>query len=329
MEPSRGKSICVPFDTEEHYTACVANPESFRQHLTAVFGQHPELFPARIDEGFVLHDKRWSLKQQLRLRRIELKATAGVFLVRPSFLMPYMVGRTEAVEKALSLRHWGVPFDALVSVFGRNAMYWYRAEMALGRPTIVGSTVKQPEKLPEHVLADEKHTWALGQEVSVPTTVGGGCILGATVTEAASADALEAAYGEFAQEACALLPTYSPKTVCTDGWEGTQSAWRSLFPTVCIILCFLHSVVKIVKRCGRDRATRTLILGRVWAVYNSCTRAQCSQRLRRLREWAHARLPAGALRQMVLKLCSKGAPSSRARIASRAPIAPPTRLIGS
>ena len=51
MEPSRGKSICVPFDSEEHYAACVADPESFRQHLTEVFGQHPELFPARIERG--------------------------------------------------------------------------------------------------------------------------------------------------------------------------------------------------------------------------------------------------------------------------------------
>ena len=114
MEPSRGKSICVPFGNEEYYAACVADPESFRQHLTEVLGQHPELFPTSIDGGFVLHDKSWSLKQQLMLRRIERKATAGVFLVRPSFLLPYMVGRTEEVEKALYLRHWGVPFDALV-----------------------------------------------------------------------------------------------------------------------------------------------------------------------------------------------------------------------
>jgi hypothetical protein len=312
MEPSRGKSICVPFESEEHYGACVADPASFRQHLTAVFGQHPELFPARMDEGFVLHDKSWSIKQQFMLRRIEIKATAEVFLVRPSCLMPYMGGRTEAVEKALYLRHWGVPFDALAYVFGRDAMYWYRAEMALGRPAIVGSTVKQPAKLPEHVLADEKHTWALGHEVYVPTTVGGGCILGATVTDAASADALEAAYGEFAQEACALSPTYSPKTVCTDGWEGTQSAWRRLFPTACIILCFLHSVLKIAARCGRDRATRQIVLGRVWKVYNSFTQAQFSQRLRRLREWANVRLPEGARRQMVLKLCSKGPQCARA-----------------
>src|SRR6266478_6992187 len=312
MEPTRGKSICVPFDSEEHYAACVADPESFRQHLTAVFGQHPELFPASIDEGFVLHDKSWSIKQQLRLRRIELKATAGVFLVRPSFLMPYMVGRTEEVEKALYLRHWGVPFDALVYVFGRNAMYWYRAELALGRPRIVGSTVKQPEKLPAHVLADEKHTWALGQEVSVPTTVGGGGLLGATVAEAASADALEAAYGACAQEARALSPTSSPKTVCTDGWEGTQSAWKRLFPTGGTLRCCLHSVLKIAERCGRDRATRQLVLDRVWTVYDSGTRAQCSQRLRRLRAWATAGLPEGPLRQMVRKRCGKGPQFARA-----------------
>ena len=165
MEPSRGKSICVPFESEEHYAACVADPERFRQHLTVVCGQHPELFPTSMHEGFVLPDKRWSIKPQVMLRRREIKATAAVFLVRPSFLMPSMVGRTEAVAKALSLRHWGGPFDALASVFGRDAMYWYLAELALGRPTIVGSTVKQPEQLPAHVLADEQHTWALGHEV--------------------------------------------------------------------------------------------------------------------------------------------------------------------
>jgi hypothetical protein len=266
MEPSRGKTLCVPCDSQEHYGACVANPDHFRQHLTEVCGQHPALCPASISKGFVLHDTSWSLTQQGRLRRIESKATAAVFLVRPSFLMPAMVGWTEDVEKALSLRHWGVPFDALVSVFGRDAMYWYRAEMALGRPAIVGSTVTQPEKLPEHVLADEKHTWALGQEVSVATTVGGGCILGATVTDAASADALEAAYGAFAQEARELSPPSSPKTVCTDGWAGTPSAWRRLVPTVGILRCFLHAVLKIAARCGRDRATRTLVLDRVWEV---------------------------------------------------------------
>jgi hypothetical protein len=178
MEPSRGKSLCVPFAHAESSAACVADPESCRQPLTEGLGQHPELCPASIDAGFVRHDKRWSLKQQLMLRRLERKATAGVGLVRPSCLMPSMVGRTEAVDKALDLRHWGVPCDALVSVCGRDAMSWSRAAMALGRPAIVGSTVQQPAKLPGHVRADEQHPWALGPEVDVPTPVGGGGLLG-------------------------------------------------------------------------------------------------------------------------------------------------------
>jgi hypothetical protein len=312
MEPSRGKSICVPCESEEHDAACVTDLERFRQHLTEVFAKHPELLPAGISAGFVLHDKRWSSKPQVRLRRIALKATAGGFLVRPSCLLPSMVGRTEAVAKALSLRHWGVPFDALVSVCGRDAMDWYRAEMALGRPAMVGSTVKQPEPLPAPVLAEEKHPWAVGHEVSVATTVGGGGLLGAPVTEAASADALEAAYGEVAEEARALSPTSSPQTVCTDGGEGTQSAWRRLVPTVGILLCFLHSVLKIAARCGRDRARRRLVLGRVWAVYEACPRAQFSQRWRRLRAWATVGLPEGALRQRLLTLCGTGPQCARA-----------------
>jgi hypothetical protein len=27
MEPSRGKSICVPFESEDHYAICVADPD--------------------------------------------------------------------------------------------------------------------------------------------------------------------------------------------------------------------------------------------------------------------------------------------------------------
>ncbi len=87
-----------------------------------------------------------------------------------------------------------------------------------------------------------------------------------------------------------FAPADRPQTVCTDGWDGTQSAWRSLFPAVCSILCFLHSVRNVAERGGRDLALRTLVLDRVWEVDDACTRAQCSQRLRRLREWATTRL---------------------------------------
>ena len=266
MEPSRGKSICIPFKSEDHYAICVADPEGFRQYLMDLHSRHPELLPAGFEQGFVFHDKTWSIKQRVLTRRLRLMATGQLYQVRPSFLMLSMTARTEMVERGLYLRQWGVPFDALAYLFGRDAMFWYRAEVALGRPSLVGTTIKCPEKLPEHLLADEKHTWLEGHKRYLSTTVAGGCLRGASVTPSASTEALEAAYGEFADEARALNPAYSPKTVCTDGWEATQNAWQHLFPGICIILCFLHAVLKIGERCVRNLPLRTSLVDKAWSV---------------------------------------------------------------
>ncbi len=179
--------------------------------------------------------------------------------------------------------------------------------MSLGRPSIVGTTVKTPERLPDHIAADEKHTELRGSKVFVPTVVGAGCILGATVTASADSVALEAAYGECAREARALAPSYSPKSVCTDGWEATQKAFKALFDGICVMLCFLHSILQISERCARNTAVRFAVLDKAWAVYKAETRITFAQRVRRLREWAEVKLPDGGLKHAVLKLCSKKA----------------------
>ena len=49
-----------------------------------------------------------------------------------------------------------MPFGALTYVFGRNDMFWYRAYLALGRNSLVGTTVKDAAQLPLHLVADEK-----------------------------------------------------------------------------------------------------------------------------------------------------------------------------
>ncbi len=57
------------------------------------------------------------------------------------------------------------------------------------------------------------------------------------------------AYAVFREEARDVAPKYTPKTVSTDGWQGTQAAWKALFKGVVLLLCFLHGWLKI-----RDRA---------------------------------------------------------------------------
>ncbi|MCP4421439.1 MAG: hypothetical protein GY805_32925 [Chloroflexi bacterium] len=47
-------------------------------------------------------------------------------------------------------------------VFGRNDSYWYRQTEAFGRYNLVGSTVKEKDKMPKDLLADEKHAKAHG-----------------------------------------------------------------------------------------------------------------------------------------------------------------------
>jgi hypothetical protein len=304
-QPSRGsKHICIPFESEAQYQECVADVAKYRTYLTKMLQQHPELFPQVMGAGYTFHDSYGSRKQRLVLRRIKLKATQEVFTLRPSFVLPYLVARTEEVEKALFLRQWGVPFGALAYVFGRDAMFWYRTWLSFGRPHLVGTTVKRAEIMPQDVVADEKITWLAGAEVVVPTTVGGGCVLGISVAAEADSDSLEAAYGEFAAEAQEVFADYQVRSVCTDGFQATREAWRRLFPTITLVLCYLHSILKIRERCRG--ALRHYVLDRAWRGYQAATKAQFSQRLRRLSEWARTTLD-GTVAEMVSKLCRRRA----------------------
>jgi hypothetical protein len=135
-----------------------------------------------------------------------------------------------------------------------------------------------------------------------------GCILGAAVAENADTQALTEAYQEFQEEAHDLDPDYTPQTVNTDGWEPTQKAWKALFPKVTLILCFLHAFLRIRDRCKRHKELLQTIGHKVWNAYNAETRAQFSQRIRRLREWAQIKLEIAPVKEKVLSLCQK-APS--------------------
>ncbi|MGH2413317.1 MAG: hypothetical protein ACRDEA_06435 [Microcystaceae cyanobacterium] len=188
------KSICLPIASEAKYRDIIFNAEVFRQFLNQTWMTHPEIFPPQIEAGYWFHDIIFSLKQQLPIRRIKLKENSQVYQLRPDFVMPYMIGKTDEIDKALYLCQFGIPFEALAYVFGRNPMYWYRAYVSLGRASLVGTTVKDPKRLPAHLVADEKHTWLSGKRVFIPTTAAQGCILGVSLTQSASVEALTDGY---------------------------------------------------------------------------------------------------------------------------------------
>lgn len=307
--PRGSATICLPIP-QERYVQCIDSPCAFRQLLDEAFAHFPELFPADFAAGYTLKDSRRSRKRGLRLRRIECRATGQAFTIRPAFVLPYMVAWTAAVEHALFLRSFGVPFWALAHVFGRDPDYWYRLEVGLGRNSIVGTTIRRG-KVPTHLLADEHHQPRGGIKNYIATTVAAGCCLGAAVAEEADAPALQQAYGVFRQEARNVQADYAPQTVNTDGWAATQAAWQTLFPLVVILRCFLHGWLSVRERAKHLGKVFYTIGEKVWQAYHAPTRRSFGQRLRGLRIWAQRQLH-GMVLEQVLRLCRRGQQYGRA-----------------
>jgi len=279
----KNRSICVPF-SQQIYIANIPDANNFRKCIDECVESFPELFPPEISKGYQMKDFYFSKKQGYPIRRIVIGGIS--YTIRPSFIMPYMTGVTGEIEKALFMRKFDVPFWALSHVFGKDPMYWHRIEQSLGRNSIVGTTVRNPLDIPEDLGADEKHTWILGNKVYVATTVGNGCILGASIAKDAGEEALTKGYRVFKDEATCLNPAYAPKTTNIDGWKATRKAWTELFASVIIICCFLHVFIKI-----RDRAKKKYkaifldAAARFWECYRAATKCSFSQRIRRLIEW--------------------------------------------
>jgi hypothetical protein len=142
------KTICLPMTVEENYEMFVKDTPGYRAYLDQMIALHPELFPVGIEKGYRFHGFVESGKLHLTTRRIRLNETGEVYQIRPDTVMPYMIGKTEDVEKGLYLRRYGVPYDGIAHVLGHNGMYWYHATQALSRISIVGSTVKTPGVFP-------------------------------------------------------------------------------------------------------------------------------------------------------------------------------------
>src|SRR5512141_1114402 len=142
------KTICLPLAANVDYEKLVKDTQGFRTYLDKSIAEQPELFPVGIEEGYCFHGFVESGKLHLRTRRIRLKSNRHVYQIRPDSVMPYMIGRTEEVEKGLYLRRYGVPYEGIAHVLGHSAMYWYNATQAMGRVSIVGSTVKDPQAFP-------------------------------------------------------------------------------------------------------------------------------------------------------------------------------------
>ena len=71
------KHSCLPFPSEAQYCAYVDNPAQYRQYLTQMLHQYPELFPKAMHQGFTFHDCSMSVKRDLIVRRSRDSGAGG------------------------------------------------------------------------------------------------------------------------------------------------------------------------------------------------------------------------------------------------------------
>lgn len=301
-QPPRGaKQIVIPM-TRPQYDAIWHDAAGTRATVAGWARAAPELFPPGFDRGYRLHGfGRPSRKLPgIKLRKV-VTAEGTSYWLRPSFVAGYMTGTVEGLAYPLLLAAHGVPAWLLAIGFGHGEMYWYRVVERLGRSSLVGATVRDPARLPEHLAADEHHVDWAGQKGYVATTVGGGCILGVALTAAADDAHLREAYGVFGAEARDVEPEYAPETVNTDGWAATRNAFRSLFPAIAVVLCFLHGFLKVRDRCRKARDLH----GRIWDVYRAATAEEFRRLMSEFRRWCTARTWTAPVCEMLEKLWGK------------------------
>ena len=147
---------------------------------------HPELFPPTRAQGSRLTGRlRESATlpgMRVRPRRLQ---SGAVSTVRPSGGMPSRAGCAEDVASPRRRLASGVPPWLVAAYCGHDAPSGDRQVARLGRPSLVGTTVRDPEPWPQPRTADAQHTAWCGANAAIPLTTGEGGVLGIAVTESA------------------------------------------------------------------------------------------------------------------------------------------------
>jgi hypothetical protein len=269
-EPSvRGNhSIYLSIDKKE-YESIIEDAVLYRLFIIKSIYYHKELFPIGIEGGFTLDDKDESKKLGLKIRRIKVKSTQERYSIYPCYVLPYMVSEiTPTIENGLLLLHYGTPYWLVSQVLGKNDSYWERIERSLSRKSIVGTSTYNTTALPKDYVADEKISFWNNQEVYLAMTASQECVLGLSVSKTADEAGLSEAYGVFKKEAQEVEADFSPLSVNTDAWASTRKAWRVLFSKVTLLLCFLHSILKIRGLMTQKYEHAQAIISRMWDAYH-------------------------------------------------------------
>lgn len=280
--PKGTRIIRLPI-SEILYEPTINDPTCFRVWLDSLASKYQSLFEVDLSKGYRLHDIRHSRKMALSYRRINVEGK--IYAIQPSYIMPYWSCKVSDCREGIMLYLRGTSLDSIVTCYGGNQQKWLDRVNHLGRFSIVGTTVKKEGLLPESLTADEKITFLNGKEVYACITTGNECILGADISLTEDEVGLKDGYDVFKQEAANVSVHYQPKSVNTDGWPSTRKAWKSLFNQITLILCFLHSFIKI-RNISKKEPSKNELHNQIWEAYRAESKADFIEKIKEIEIWA-------------------------------------------
>jgi hypothetical protein len=184
----------------------------------------------------------------LTIWRIQCTMCKTVFTVLPHFVLRYRQMRPKVARDALLATHGGLSLELCAVIYHISPMAIYRLVCAFGHQSLVAVLTRCGLPLPTYVLADEKHSRCLAENVYLPTIVSGRVIWHLGYTEEASAAAFTQSYREFQRAASQHEPSYRVRGVLTDGFDSTTKSMRTLFPGARLGNCLRHALNKLPKK---------------------------------------------------------------------------------
>src|SRR5215475_15763973 len=290
----QNRTITVDFHDETTYSHLLGDGKAFLEWVLAFI----------LSLGFQLKHKttcggggcltRHSHYARVRLGgltiwRVQCTRCKAVFTVLPHFVLRYRQMRPEVAREALLATHGGLSLEWCATICHLSPMALYRLICALGQHSLVTVLVKCRLPLPAYILADEKHRYCLTERVYLPTIVSGRVLWHLGYSDAKSAAAFTASYGQFQQTAREHEPSYQVKGALTDGFDSTVSSMRTLFPGARLGFCLRHALNKLPdKLVGLPASVRRGLRSKFHALLHRCRQRRSlrvvslGQRLRHL-----------------------------------------------
>src|SRR4030095_3864361 len=227
----------------------------------------------------------------LTVWRLQCTACKAVFTVLPHFVLRYRRMSPDVARQALIATHGGLSLEWCATICPISPLALYRLICALGQHSLFTVLVKCHLSLPTYILADEKHGRCLTDRVYLPTIVSGRVIWHLGYSNAKSAAAFTASYGQFQQVALDHEPSYQVKGALTDGFDSTGSRMRDPFPGARLGFRLRHALNKLPdKLVGVPVLVRQGLRSMFHALLHQC-RQRTSLRVvalgQRLRHFAH------------------------------------------